>query len=150
MEACTFCKIVEGQLDSAKLWEDDQFLAILDLNPNTKGMALVITKEHFGSYAFDLPEEKYKNLMIASKKVASILEKGLSVKRVAMVMEGLGVNHTHIKLYPLHGVSKKFQEMWHEKRIFFEKYEGYISTQLGPEESLKKLKEMAENIRSKA
>ncbi|MCD6444824.1 hypothetical protein J7L70_07495 [Candidatus Bathyarchaeota archaeon] len=69
--------------------------------------------------------------MAAAKKVAKILERGLSVKRVAMVMEGMGINHAHIKLYPLHGLKEKFEETWAKERVFFEKYEGYISTQLG-------------------
>jgi len=60
--------------------------------------------------------------MSASRKVAKILEKGLKVPRVAMVMEGMGINHAHIKLYPLHGVRGKFKEMWAKKKIFFKKY----------------------------
>ena len=64
-------------------------------------MTLVITKKHFDSYAFDMPSEIYKEFMLACKEVSRILEKGLNVKRVAMVMEGMGVNHAHIKLYPL-------------------------------------------------
>ena len=144
---CIFCKIAKGEIDSAKVWEDDEFLAILDVNPNTRGMTLVLSKEHYDSYAFDIPEDVYQKLMRASKKVAKILEKGLNVKRVAMVMEGMGVNHLHLKLYPLHGLSKEFKAIEPEKRIFFEKYEGYVSTQLGPLADLGELKELAEEIK---
>lgn len=56
---CVFCKIVAGEIDSAKIWEDDEFLAILDIMPNTKGMTLVLTKKHYDSYAFDMPEDVY-------------------------------------------------------------------------------------------
>ncbi|RLI27393.1 hypothetical protein DRO58_04415, partial [Candidatus Bathyarchaeota archaeon] len=45
-----FCEIVEGKSDSAKIWEDEEFLAILDVNPNVKGMTLVLTKKHYDSY----------------------------------------------------------------------------------------------------
>ncbi len=78
MEKCIFCDIVSGKIDAAKIWEDKKFLAILDINPNTKGMTLVLTKQHYNSYAFDMSDSAYKEFMIASKKVAKILEKGLA------------------------------------------------------------------------
>ena len=149
MENCIFCKIIKGEIDSAKIWEDEEFLAILDVNPNTKGMTLVLTKKHYDSYAFDMPEDVYQGFMEAAGKVAKILEKGLDTKRVAMVMEGMGINHAHIKLYPLYGIVGKFEEIWAKEKVFFDKYEGYISTQLGPQVDISKLKELAEEIRSK-
>jgi len=148
MADCIFCKIAGGEIDSAKIWEDKEFLEILDIMPNTEGMALVMTKNHFDSYVFDMPEGHYQKFMAASKKVARILEKGLGVARVAMVIEGMGVNHAHIKLYPLHGVRKDFQEMWASEKVFFRKYEGYISTQTGEKVEIGKLKTLAERIRN--
>lgn len=150
MNNCIFCKIVKGEIDSAKIWEDENFLAILDVMPNTKGMTIVLTKKHYDSYAFNMPEEMYNKFMSASKKVAKIIEKGLNVNRVAMVMEGMGINHAHIKLYPLHGIKKDFQEIWANEKIFFEKYEGYISTQTGEEVSINELKKLAEKIKQKS
>ena len=47
MSDCIFCKIAKGEIPSVKIWEDDEFFAILDLFPNTKGMTLVIPKSHF-------------------------------------------------------------------------------------------------------
>ncbi len=143
---CLFCKIVKGEIDSAKIWEDKDFLAILDVNPNTEGMALVLTKKHYNSYAFDMLEKDYQKFMLASKKVAKMLEIGLGVKRVAMVMEGMGINHAHIKLYPLHGINEKFKETWAKEKIFFDRYEGYVSTQLGPQKDIKELKKLADKI----
>jgi len=149
MENCIFCKIVKGEIDSAKIWENEKFLAILDVNPNTKGMALVLTKQHYDSYAFDMPDDVYQQFMAAVKSVANLLEKGLGVKRVAMVMEGMGVNHAHIKLYPLYGIEEKFKEIWAKDKVFFEKYEGYISTQLGPQADISALKKLAEEIKKR-
>jgi len=149
MTECIFCKIVKGEIDSAKIWEDENFLAILDVMPNTKGMTLVLTKRHYDSYAFDMEDDTYIKLMSASKKVAKILEKGLNVKRVAMVMEGMGINHAHIKLYPLHGIDAKFKEIWVPEKKFYEKYEGYISTHIGPKADINDLKKLAEEIKSK-
>jgi len=143
---CIFCKIVKGEIPCVKIWEDKKHLAFLDLNPNTEGMTLVVTKEHFDSDATDMPDKKYSDLMLIVKKVSKLLEKGLKVKRVAMVMEGLGVNHVHIKLYPIHGLDKKFEETWANERIFFDKYCGYISTQLGPKKGSQELEKVANKI----
>ncbi len=148
MEDCIFCKIVKGEFDSVKIWEDDEFMAILDVMPNTKGMALILTKEHYDSYAFEMPEDVYSRFMIAAKKVSKILEKGLKVKRVAMVMEGMGINHAHIKLYPLYGLDEKFKEMWSNESISFDQYQGYISTQTGDKVEISELKKVAEEIRN--
>lgn len=144
---CVFCKIAKGEIDSAKIWEDNGFLALLDISPNTKGMALVITKEHFDSYIFSMPDDVYQKFMLAAKNVGRLLEKGLNVKRVAMVMEGMGINHAHIKLYPLHGLEEEFKEMWAKEKVFFENYPGYITTQLGPQADISELKKLAEEIR---
>ena len=81
-------------------------------------MTLVIPKKHFDSYVFEMNDKDYQELMLASKKVARLLDKKLKVMRTAIVMEGLGVNHAHIKLYPIHGLDKKFKETWAKEKIF--------------------------------
>jgi len=146
-EDCIFCRIVKGEIPCAKIWEDDKHIAILDINPNTKGMTLVLTKKHYDSYAFDMPDLAYKQIMLASKKVARMLEKAFDITRIALVMEGMGINHAHIKLYPMHGVAEKFKETWASEKEFFEKYPGYISTVLGPRQAtLDELKKIAQEI----
>jgi diadenosine tetraphosphate (Ap4A) HIT family hydrolase len=147
---CVFCKIVTGQIPSAKTWEDENFLAILDINPNTKGMTLVLTKAHYDSYVFEMPDEVHQQLWLAVKKVARLLEKALGVQRVAAVMEGMGVNHAHIKLYPLYGLEKEFEETWAKDKIFLDKYPGYVSTQLGPPADSSELEKLAQEIRKYA
>ena len=146
MTNCIFCKIIKGEIDCIKIWENKKFIAILDIYPNTKGMTLVIPKKHLGSDIFEISRKEYLDLMLATKEVAKLLEKKLPVKRVSMVAEGMGVNHLHIKLYPLHGLKEKFVEMWGEKKIFFKKYEGYITTQLGPKANIEELKKLAQKI----
>ena len=145
---CVFCKIANGEIKAVTIWEDNKYKAILDINPNVKGMTLVLTKDHYDSYAFDMPDNIYLEFMTATKKIAKMLEKGLDVTRVAMVMEGLGINHAHIKLYPVYGLEEKFVETWAKEKVFFKKYEGYISTQLGPQASAEELQKVAEEIRS--
>lgn len=131
-EDCIFCKISGGEIPSYKIWENDKFFAILDIFPNTKGMTLIIPKEHYDSYAFMMPDDIYSEFMLAAKEVGRMLDEKLNVQRTALVMEGMGVNHAHIKLYPLHGLDKEFAVMAPEGNVFFEKYEGYLTTKLGP------------------
>ena len=145
---CIFCKIARREIPCVKIWENENFLAFLDIMPNTEGMTLVISKNHFDSYVFDMPEKIYTQLMVASKKVAKLLEKGLNIQRVAIVMEGMGVNHAHIKLYPLHGVNEKFKEIWSPEKIYFKKYEGYLSTQTGPKKTTEELQKTADKIKN--
>ena len=146
MTDCIFCKIINGEIPAVKLWEDDKHIAILDINPNTEGVTLVIPKKHFDSYAFDMPDRDYSELMLNTKKIAKLLDKKLKVQRTAMVMEGLGINHVHIKLYPIHGLNGKFEELWGKDKIYFDKYEGYITTQIGPQKSQEELNKIAEKI----
>ncbi|HIH32590.1 TPA: HIT family protein [Candidatus Woesearchaeota archaeon] len=143
---CIFCKIVRGEIPSFKFWEDKEHIAILDIFPNTKGMALVLTKKHYDSYAFDMPDDAYSKIMLASKKVGKILDNKLKTKRTALVMEGMGINHIHVKLYPLYGLDEKFKETWSKEKRFFDKYEGYISTILGPEADKNELKKLADKL----
>lgn len=77
------------------------------------------------------------------------MEKGLGVKRVALVMEGMGINHAHPKLYPLHGLKEKFKEMWAKDKVYFKNYPGRISTQLGPQANLANLQKLADEIKRK-
>lgn len=147
MDNCLFCKIARGEFASAKIWEDEEFVSILDASPNTKGMALVMPKKHYESYVFSMPDDVYQRFLLVTKTVAKKLEKALGVKRVAMVMEGMGVNHSHIKLYPMHGLDDEFKEMQAKDQIFFRKYPGYITTVLGPRVNLEELKKIAEEIK---
>jgi len=71
---CIFCKIVNGSAPSYKIWEDEKHLAFLSIFPNTEGFSVVITKEHYSSYVFDLPEEIFIGLINTTKKVAKLLE----------------------------------------------------------------------------
>lgn len=146
-DECVFCEIAAGRVGCARLWEDERFLAFLDVNPNCHGMSLLITKDHYPSYVFGMPRDVYADFLAAARDVAVLLDRGLSVFRTAMVMEGMGINHAHIKLYPLHGLQEEFVEMWGPERIYFQKYEGYISTLLGPAADPQKLNQLAEKIR---
>ncbi|MBU2496984.1 MAG: HIT family protein [Nanoarchaeota archaeon] len=147
---CIFCKIVKGEIPCHKIWEDEKHLAFLSIFPNTDGFSVVITKEHFPSYAFDLPDHILSDLVIASKKVAKLIDSKLEdVGRTGMILEGFGVDHVHTKLFPMHGTAnvKKWKEIKSNVDKFFKKYEGYISSHDYKRENDEKLKKTAAKIR---
>lgn len=139
---CIFCKIISGEIPSYKIYEDKDFIGILDIFPGTKGMSLLIPKEHYDSYIFDMPDDVYTDFVLTAKKLGKSIDEKLNVKRTALVMEGMGVNHAHIKLYPLHGLGENFEAITPDEKKYSKKYEGYISTLMGPKADDEELKEI--------
>nr|WP_154781489.1 HIT family protein [Flavobacterium sp. LC2016-13] len=95
-----FTKIVNGEIPSYKIAEDENYLAFLDVNPNAKGHTLCISKQEINKI-FDMDDELYLGLMKFSKKIAIALEKTVPCKRVGMAVVGLEVPHAHVHLIPL-------------------------------------------------
>ena len=95
-----FTKIVQGEIPSYKIAEDDQFYAFLDINPNAKGHTLVIPKKEVNKL-FDLDKETYSGLMNFSYRVAKALEKTIPCERIGMSVIGLEVPHVHVHLIPI-------------------------------------------------
>lgn len=147
MKNCLFCKIVKGEIPAYKVWEDDRYIAILDLFPNIRGQTLVIQKRHVDSYAFALSEVRIAKFVKAVKKVANLLEQKLKVKRVHVVFEGTGVNHLHAKLYPAIGYGEGPEPPDYEVRRF-ERYPGYVTSAVGPKASEEELKAVQKEITS--
>lgn len=102
MENCIFCKIIRGEVPAAKVWEDENFLAFLDIHPHTPGHTLVIPKKHI-KYIFDMEEGDLSDLILACKPIAVALKKLFNPATgfVAMVAAGTGVPHVHIHLIPM-------------------------------------------------
>jgi diadenosine tetraphosphate (Ap4A) HIT family hydrolase len=131
MTDCIFCKIVNGEAPSYKIWESESHLAFLSIFPNTEGVTVVIPKTHYPSYIFDLPDGALIELILAAKKVAKLLDAKLDdVGRTAMVFEGFGVDHVHAKLFPMHGTKMAGWKPIESNNVkkYFEQYEGYISS----------------------
>lgn len=153
-ENCIFCKIITGKVPAHKIWEDNNYLAFLSIYPNTDGFTVVIPKIHLPSYAFENSDEELTGLVIATKKVAKILDNYFEdVGRCGMFFEGFGVNHLHSKIFPMHGTSQ--MEKWRPiesdiPNLFFEKYPGYLSSHNGKRADDEKLAKLAEEIRIKA
>ncbi len=101
-ETCIFCKIINGEIPSYKIWEDESTLAFLTINPVKKGHVLLIPKIH-EDYFFDLDDDNIKELAVKSKPIANAIKKAFKPRsgKVAMVLMGMGVPHVHLHLIPL-------------------------------------------------
>jgi histidine triad (HIT) family protein len=146
MSDTIFDKIVRGEMESYKVWEDERYLAFLTPFPNTPGYTVVIPKTNPGDYIFSLSDENYVDLIKATKTVAMILEKALDVSRVALVFEGTGVAYVHAKLIPLHGKLAAETNVWSDHTEFNNEYRGYITTAEGPKMSDEELKKIQAKI----
>lgn len=98
-----FSKIVNGDIPCYKIAETDDFLAFLDVNPNSIGHTLCIPKKEVDKL-FDLDEAAYHGLMSFSRRVALAIEKAIPCKRVGLTVIGLEVPHAHVHLIPLHSM----------------------------------------------
>lgn len=129
---CIFCKIITREIPSHQFWENEEFMAFLDLFPNCKGQTLVIPKKHFDSDLFVIEDSAFLSRYFAAvHEVAILLKSKLGVERVGMIMEGMGVNHLHIKLYPMWGLSEEWKPEVSDDEVFFETYPGFLTTKVG-------------------
>ena len=133
MNHTIFDDIVSGNMKSWKVWEDEKFLAFLTPFPNTPGFTVVIPKQNPGDYVFSLDDELYTEMMVAVKKVATILEQAFDTPRVALIFEGTGVAHVHAQLVPLHGdLANRIGSAVSHEQAFYAEYPGWLTTVDGP------------------
>jgi histidine triad (HIT) family protein len=111
MKDCVFCKIVAGELPSQKLFETDDILGILDRYPIIPGQALLISKKHETSYFANMPDKLSKNFLKLGKKTAKAITKGLGIKRTTFMIEGLDIDHAHIKIFPVYSLERYAESM---------------------------------------
>ncbi|MBB3232731.1 HIT family protein [Halomonas stenophila] len=149
--SCIFCDIVAGRSPCHRVWEDEAHLAFLSIYPNTPGFTVVIPKAHHSSYAFAQPDEVLCQLMLATKRVALLLDRALEgVARTGMFFEGYGVDHLHGKLFPMHGTGSDptFQAVESRVDKYFTRYEGYLSSHDYRRADDERLAALAAHIRS--
>lgn len=95
-----FTKIINGEIPSYKIAEDDNYLAFLDVFPLKKGHTLIVPKKEV-DYLFDLDSETYLGLMNFSKKIAIAIKLAFPCNRIGITVIGLEVPHAHIHLIPI-------------------------------------------------
>lgn len=101
---CVFCEIIKGNIPSKKIYEDDKFLAILDISQTTYGHSLVMPKKHYENM-LEMPENEYSELMslthrLAGKIVKNLDASGLNVLTNTNPSAGQTVMHTHVHIIP--------------------------------------------------
>lgn len=149
---CIFCHIASGQSPCFEVWSDENHMAFLSIFPNTEGFTVVIPKKHYGSYAFAQADEVLQDLIVATKKVAQILDNYFQdVARCGMFFEGYGVDHLHSKLFPMHGTGSTTDFAQIESQTFnqyFDKYPGYLCSNNSDRADDKALLDLAQKIRN--
>ena len=100
-----FTKIMSGEIPCAKVWEDEEHFAFLDIMPVAPGHTLVVPKKEV-DYIFDMEDAAYQKLMVASKKVARAMKAATGCKRVSVGVFGFEVNHVHVHLFPMNSLSQ--------------------------------------------
>ena len=101
--ASIFTRIINGEIPSYKVAENDKFIAFLDINPLAKGHTLVVPKVEV-DYIFDLPEQELSEILLFSREVARRIEKVVPCERIGISVIGLEVPHTHVHLIPINTV----------------------------------------------
>ena len=104
MSECIFCRIANGEIPSATLYEDDDFRVILDLGPASKGHALILPKSHAANI-YELPDELAGKAMVLAKKMAGRMTEALECDGFNIVQNngevaGQTVFHFHMHLIP--------------------------------------------------
>lgn len=101
--ATIFTKIIQGEIPSYKVAEDDHCFAFLDINPVQKGHTLIVPKQEVNRL-FDLDDKSYNQLMLFAKKVSKGIKQSFPCDRVGMTVIGLEVPHAHIHLMPINNL----------------------------------------------
>ena len=104
MENCIFCKIANGEIPAATLYEDENFRVILDLGPASKGHALILPKSHAANI-YELSDEMAAKAMILAKKMATAMTAALKCDGFNIVQNngecaGQTVFHFHMHIIP--------------------------------------------------
>ena len=106
---CVFCKIINGEIPSKKVYEDDDVLAILDISQATVGHTLVMPKKHYANL-LEIPDKEYQNVMLKVKKVAEKINtklhpKGINILNNCGEIAGQTVMHYHVHILPRYNSS---------------------------------------------
>jgi histidine triad (HIT) family protein len=134
---CIFCKIINNELPSCKIYEDEEFLAILDIMPINYGHTLIIPKAHF-KHILDMPESYAENIYKIVKKLSQAIKEALKCDGLNIIQNvekagGQEVFHSHLHIIPRYlddafklNLSKKRYENNNAMQIVAEKISQYL------------------------
>jgi len=112
---CIFCKIIEGTISSHKIYEDESFISFLDINPVSRGHALIVPKNHI-EWMHEAKDSLIKDIFVLTKKMMKNIIEKLPCDYVQVTVVGKDVPHFHIHLIP-----RNLNDDIHHKEIL--KYE---------------------------
>ena len=129
MEDCIFCKIANGEIPAAKVYEDNDTISFLDIMPANKGHCLVIPKKHYETF-LDIPDKDLTNLMKTSKKVTKALSLSIGNGSYNIIMNngkvaGQVVQHAHIHILPRFK-GDRLRLNWAHKKYEDKEMEEYV------------------------
>jgi beta-aspartyl-peptidase (threonine type) len=141
-----FARIVRGELEQWRVWENDSHVAFLTPFGNTPGYTVLVPRRHLSSDVFALSEEDYAALVDAVYLVAGVIKRGLGVTRVGVFFEGFEIDYTHAKLIPVYGNDPP-QTVVPPPALFWTSYPGFITTQPGPlEKDMSSLNSLVDGV----
>lgn len=105
MNDSVFTKIIKGEIPCYKIYEDESTFAFLDIHPKQPGHVLIVPKTET-DHIWDLSDADYQALMAATKKVANRIREVLHPSRVGIQVEGTGVPHAHVHVFPFSTVEE--------------------------------------------
>ena len=115
---CIFCKIINNEIPSYKIYEDESTLAFLDISQATKGHTLVVCKEHYETL-LEVPEETLCHMICVAKKLAKEITdktgaKGINILNNNYPVAGQSVPHFHIHIIPRYDENDGFNPVFKE------------------------------------
>jgi len=124
MTSCVFCKIVAGQLEASKVYEDDEILAFMDIQPVRQGQVLVIPKAHIDHFS-DIPDTLALKIYMKAHALLKAVRKVVRPERMGLVVHGYRVAHAHVIIVPQHHeddiTSARMADIEHGRVIFTSK-----------------------------
>lgn len=104
MDNCIFCKILAGEIPSTAVYEDDDFKAILDVNPAARGHVIILPNKHAADI-YELSDEDASKIMVVAKKIAGAVKQAFQCDGVNILQNngeaaGQTVFHLHVHVIP--------------------------------------------------
>uniref|UniRef100_A0A1A7WQJ4 HIT domain-containing protein n=2 Tax=Iconisemion striatum TaxID=60296 RepID=A0A1A7WQJ4_9TELE len=140
-----FSRIVRGEEQHWRVWEDGDHVAFLTPFPNSPGFTVLVPRRPLTSDIFRLETADFEMLVLATKKVSQLLEEGLGAWGVGLIFEGFEIDYAHTKLIPLILPSSSVGEDDVTKPTspqFHSTYPGYVTSEDGPEASSESLEKI--------
>ncbi|KAA0706000.1 putative isoaspartyl peptidase/L-asparaginase [Triplophysa tibetana] len=140
-----FPRIIRGEEQQWRVWEDNDHVAFLTPFPNTPGFTVLVPRKPLTSDIFSLDEGDYTALIVAIRKVSHLVKEGINARGVALIFEGFEIDYAHAKLIPL--VSQhNCLTPGDVAPQFCPTYPGYVTSLDGPTANKEELTEVHKKI----